>query len=107
MLEILGSYLKAEGYRVTELSRLASIEELIDLKANCFIIDEYLPHVTGHIICILLKSKPQTKHIPVILMSALTEIDYYADLSEADAFINKPYNIDDVVDLVKKKVSLN
>jgi DNA-binding response OmpR family regulator len=95
LLDITGLVLEQNGYRVTRLPALISYEELVSLNANCFIIDENLPGISGHIICILLKSKEATKHIPVILTSAGTKLDLAAELCEADAVIKKPYEIDE------------
>ena len=90
-LHLLRKFLQSEGYQVTCFEKLTTIERLIDLKADYFIIDEQLPNVSGHIICILLKSKQQTKEIPVILMSAYDELEYFADISCANAYLKKPF----------------
>jgi DNA-binding response OmpR family regulator len=90
-LQLLRKFLQSEGYRVTCFEKLTTIEGLIELKADYFIIDEQLPNVNGHIICILLKSKQQTKEIPVILMSAYEELEYFADISCANAYLKKPF----------------
>lgn len=91
LLQLLQKFLQSEGYLVSCFEKLSTIEELIELKADCFLIDEHLPNVSGHIICILLKSKLQTKEIPVILMSAFEELEYFADISCADTFLKKPF----------------
>jgi CheY-like chemotaxis protein len=99
--EVIKNLLQEQGYRATSLPSLSTIESLIELKADCFIIDEQLPFVNGHIICIMLKSKPETKDIPIILVSASDTLAGYASQSKADAFFKKPFvNIHDLVALV-------
>jgi DNA-binding response OmpR family regulator len=100
LLPLLGKLLRSEGYRVTCLEKLSTVEELIELKADCFIIDEQLPGVSGHIICILLKSKQQTKAVPVILMSAFKELEYFAHLSAANAYLKKPFERQILLDVL-------
>ena len=89
--QLLVKILQSEGYQVTCFEKFTMIEELIALNADCFMLDERLPNLTGHIICILLKSKPQTKAVPVVLMSAYPELQYFAELSSANAYLHKPF----------------
>ena len=107
LLSLVGKLLQSEGYRVTRLERLSSMEELIELGADCFIIDEQLPNVSGHIICIFLKSKPQTKAVPVILMSAFKELEYFADLSGANAYLKKPFEKQDLLHVLNSAMLHN
>ena len=71
LLATVTDVLEDSGYRVTPLTAIRSLEELAELRADCFILDEQLPVVSGHIICIMLKSRPETKDIPVILISGM------------------------------------
>jgi DNA-binding response OmpR family regulator len=105
LLQLLEKLLQSEGYRVTCLEALATIEQLIALKADCFILDEHLPNVTGHIICILVKSKPETKTVPVILMSGYKELEYFADISCADAYIKKPFGREQLLPIIQRVLS--
>ena len=105
LLALLGKLLQAEGYRVTALERLSTMEELIELKADCFLIDEQLPNANGHAICIFLKSKQQTKAVPVILMSAFEKLEYFADLSGANAYLKKPFERQELLNVLKKALS--
>jgi DNA-binding response OmpR family regulator len=100
LLQLLGKLLQSEGYRVTSFEKLSTIEELIELNADCFIIDEQLPNVSGHIICILLKAKQETKGVPVILMSAFEKLEYFADISCANAYLKKPFIKQELFDIL-------
>ena len=97
---VMATVLEDGGYMVTCFSEVQSIETLIELRPDCFILDEQLPHVSGHILCMVLKSKPATKNIPVILTSASNQLDGFADLSEADASLKKPFDIYELLKLV-------
>ena len=97
---LLTTLLEENGYRVTAFPAVTSIEDLIALNPDCFILDEQLPFVSGHILCIVLKSKPQTKNTPVILISASDRLDTVASISEADASIKKPFDIGKLLQVV-------
>ncbi|PTR01612.1 twitching motility two-component system response regulator PilH [Mucilaginibacter yixingensis] len=90
--DVMTHILTAEGYRITALRAIASLEDLLSANADCFVLDEQLPYVSGHIICIMLKSKPETRHVPVVLISASPGLQGHADLSQADAFLSKPFH---------------
>jgi len=98
--QLLGKVLQSEGYRVTSFETFSTIDELVETNADCVLLDEHLPNITGHIICILLKSKPQTKAIPVVLMSADAELQYFAELSRADAYIQKPFDKQTLINVI-------
>jgi DNA-binding response OmpR family regulator len=112
VLQLLEIILTKQGYRVTPLPALGTVEALIELKADCYIIDEQLPFVTGHIIAIILKSSEQTKNIPIILMSAYSELETFASLCKADAYLKKPFETNTLFKLltstlIKSRFSLN
>jgi CheY-like chemotaxis protein len=83
--------LEASGYRVTALTAITTLAALIKLQADCFILDEQLPVLSGHIICILLRSKPETRRVPIVLISGHAELEAIAWLCRADAFLRKPF----------------
>jgi DNA-binding response OmpR family regulator len=97
--------LEQNGYHVTCLTELASIEELIELRADCFVIDEWLPVVSGHIICMMLKFNALTKNIPVILTSAFNILERVAALSEPDVILQKPFEMKQFLRLVSNIIS--
>jgi DNA-binding response OmpR family regulator len=105
--EIIQIILEGANYRVTALPAIDTVEELLDLCPHCFVIDEQLPIVNGHIICIILSSKPQTKGIPVILMSAGEGLEGYASLCEAKAYLKKPFDPASILDLVDDVIADN
>ncbi|GAB3920474.1 response regulator transcription factor [Mucilaginibacter myungsuensis] len=102
ILEVVEHLLNEEGYQVTTMSALHDIDALLALNADLYILDEQLPYINGHIICIILKSKPQTRNKPVLLISALEEVNQFATLCEADGYLKKPFlNIAELTTLVK------
>jgi CheY-like chemotaxis protein len=92
--------LEEAGYQVSSFNMLTTIEELSELGADLFIIDERLPGVSGHIICIMLHSAPATKRIPQLLISASPLLGKFAELGEVDARLQKPFDIDELLKTV-------
>jgi DNA-binding response OmpR family regulator len=105
MLEAMGGVLEKEGYQTTKLMQLSTLDELLELGADCFIIDEKLPYVNGHIICIMLKSKPATQNVPVILTSAYSQLENFAGLCKADSYLKKPFlNAHELLGMVESTI---
>jgi len=93
--ELLSTLLSAEGYQVVcvadgqqALARLDS--DSLDLA----LLDVVMPRPTGFELCQAMKSKPETRLIPVILLTSLNS-DHdriHGIMCGADDFLNKPVN---------------
>lgn len=64
---------------------------------DIFILDVMMPDGLGTDVCNELKSAPETANIPVIIISAHAKAENVTKSCEADAFIAKPFDIDDVL----------
>jgi tubulin-specific chaperone A len=64
-------------------------------KADAIILDLYLPGISGWEVLDALKNDPDTRHIPVHIMSALNE-DLDAYKRGAMGFLTKPISLDDM-----------
>jgi DNA-binding response OmpR family regulator len=104
ILEALDAFLKEEGYR-TEISTKNGVyveralqRELPDL----IILDILLSGHDGREICKKLKSDKRTRHIPVLLISAHISGEATALEAGADAFLAKPFDLDEMLEEVAK-----
>ncbi|HTD41093.1 MAG TPA: response regulator [Mucilaginibacter sp.] len=102
-LETFTALLEKGGYVVSTLSSFPSMSELAFLRPDCFIINEWLPEICGHAICLMLKAQVQTKNTPVILISEAGESEPLENKCDADLILKKPYqpyNLAQIVSLV-------
>lgn len=67
---------------------------------NAVILDIMLPYFTGNSILHYIKQNPETKHIPVILSSALDVIKSKSDSLDCDAVLPKPWALPDFISTV-------
>ncbi len=93
--ELLTSWLSPEGYRVVcvadgQHARQALAGGSIDLA----LLDVVMPRPTGFEICQEMKSNPETRLIPIVLLTSLnSEADrIHGIMCGADDFLNKPVN---------------
>lgn len=100
LLMFLGRFFRTQGFQVTCLESFTSMDTLIALKPDCFILDERLPHVSGHILCILLKSNEITKDIPVVLISGYDGLEGFVSICKANASLQKPFETGQLLKIV-------
>jgi putative two-component system response regulator len=93
--ELVSELLSAEGYKVVsaadgQQARQAVEKDSIDLA----LLDVVMPRPTGYELCQAMKSKPESRLIPVVLLTNLnSEADrIHGIMCGADDFLNKPVN---------------
>ncbi|MEO3402929.1 response regulator [Mucilaginibacter sp. CAU 1740] len=102
--QLVAQFLTEAGYRVTSYPALTSVEELATLEADLFIIDERLPSVSGHIICILLHADSVTRAVPQLLISGSPVLSKFSDLAEVNASLRKPFGLDELLLKIKELI---
>ena len=95
LLELVRYNLSKEGFQV---HCVATGEEAIQvarsLLPDVILLDLMLPMVDGLGVCKILKSSPQTQHIPIVMLTAKTaEADVVSGLElGADDYVTKPFS---------------
>lgn len=104
-LSLLLSYnLEKEGYKVSTVSNgINAVSEVERLLPSVIILDWMLPEISGVEICKLIRSKPDIKNIPIIMLTAKSqEEDKIKGLSAgADDYVTKPFSIPELMARVK------
>ena len=102
--EIITFVLTHHGFKVSAASDGQQLQHLlIQLIPDLIILDVMMPGEDGYHICSSLRSNAQTRHIPVIIMTAHVEDIYERislDLGVAD-HITKPFHPVELVEKVK------
>jgi two-component system phosphate regulon response regulator PhoB len=94
--ELLAYNLEAEGYRVAKAKDGdEAMEMLAEAAPDIVLLDWMLPHVSGIEVCRRIKSRPETRGLPVIMLSARgEEMDRVRGLEiGADDYMVKPYSV--------------
>ncbi|MEJ2880486.1 response regulator [Pedobacter sp. GR22-6] len=104
--ELLESFFDMNGYNCTTLSRADDIFQVLSMhKPDLLIIDYMLPGPDGGTLCRKLKDNPSTSQLPVLLYSALPETLLPIESFGCDAFLAKPFSLDDLGQLVQTLLS--
>ncbi len=94
--EVLAYNLEAEGFAVTQAADGEEALMLVDEAApDIIILDWMMPNLSGIEVCRRLKIRPETRGIPIILLSARAEeVDRVRGLETgADDYVIKPYSV--------------
>ena len=102
--EMLAYNLEAEGYQVRRAENGEEAMLLIDEAApDIIILDWMMPLLSGIEVCRRVKSRAETRDIPVIMLSARSEeVDAVRGLDTgADDYVIKPYNLRELMARVR------
>jgi two-component system phosphate regulon response regulator PhoB len=94
--EVLSYNLDAEGFRVTQTDNGEDALVLVEEEApDVIILDWMMPKLSGIEVCRRLKMRPETRSIPIIMLSARAEeVDRIRGLETgADDYVIKPYSV--------------
>jgi two-component system phosphate regulon response regulator PhoB len=93
---VLAYNLEAEGFAVTQADNGEDAMVLVDEEEpDIIILDWMMPKVSGIEVCRRLKMRPETRGIPIIMLSARAEeVDRIRGLETgADDYVVKPYSV--------------
>jgi two-component system phosphate regulon response regulator PhoB len=105
--EMLAYNLEAEGIRVTQAADGdEGLSALRDDPPDVLVLDWMLPGVSGIEICRRLRARPETRALPVIMLSARSEeVDRIRGLEiGADDYVTKPYAVAELLARVRAQL---
>jgi two-component system alkaline phosphatase synthesis response regulator PhoP len=103
-LELLVAYLDSLACKVcTAADGIEALEKVAEEDPDLILLDIMMPRMSGFEVCRKLKTDPQTRNIPIIMVTALNELgDIERGVeSGTDDFITKPVNRLELVTRVK------
>ncbi len=105
ILEVVQIVLEGEGYQVQTSQNGECFQNLNGDLPDLILLDVLLSGEDGREICKQLKSDEKTVHIPVIMLSAHSDASRVADTSGADDFLEKPFDVDVLIEVVEKHLA--
>lgn len=106
ILESLELLLDFEGFEVEVKEKGSEVFSLPEeVFPDLILLDMWLSGEDGRDICKKLKAHEATKKTPVIMMSASRGLEHTALEAGANAFIAKPFDIDDILDKVNSFIA--
>lgn len=98
--------LEEQGYEVVSSEEAKILKSLDKIKPDLILLDNWLTEwksdANGQQISKQLKSNPATSHIPIVIISAVSNIQEIAEAGMANDYLRKPFNLTDIIEIVKK-----
>ena len=92
--------LEARGYEVEEAENgMQAVQKIARRSPDVILLDVMMPRIDGFEVCRRLRKDPKTTHIPILMITALSERgDRLMGIQAgANDFLNKPIDIQDVI----------
>ncbi|MEN9011096.1 MAG: phosphate regulon transcriptional regulator PhoB [Yoonia sp.] len=105
--EVLVYNLQAEGYRVSQADNGEEAMLIVsEDPPDVIVLDWMMPHLPGIEVCRRIKTAPDTRAIPIIMLSARTEeVDRVRGLETgADDYVIKPYSVSEFMARVRAQL---
>lgn len=105
--EVLGYNLEAEGFRTTRAEDGEQALMMIDEDSpDVIVLDWMLPNLSGIEVCRQLKTRVETRDVPIIMLSARSEeVDKVRGLETgADDYVVKPYSVSELLARVRTQL---
>ena len=100
--------LEEEGYEVIHSDNARILSSLATLQPDLILLDNWLTDwssdANGAQLSKKIKDDPATSHIPVIIISAVSNIKEVAKAGNADGYLAKPFDLTSLSELVKKHI---
>src|SRR3954454_11543511 len=103
ILDMIAELLGYEGYQVVTTSQgsVALARAKADPPA-LILLDLMMPGISGWQVIAALKASPQTRAIPVVVLSARRDLPATAKELGIVTFLAKPFDIDELIDIVQQ-----
>ncbi len=101
---LVGLILNRAGYEVHKANNgVEGLEKIDELDPDLVILDVMMPVVSGLSVCQRIRSQPHTRHLPVLMLSALGKVDDVVKGFEvgADNYATKPIDAKELVARIK------
>ena len=108
-IQLVANFLKQAGYDINfAISGKTAIRHIKKAKFDLILLDIMMPEMDGFEVCKKLKSDDETKDIPVIFLTAKTDIDSITQAFKAGGvdYITKPFNKAELLARVKTHLEL-
>lgn len=100
--------LQEEDYEVIASEDSKILKSIHHYKPDLILLDNWLTDwrsdANGQQLSKELKSDPATKHIPVIIISAVSNIQEIAEAGLADDYLKKPFDLNDLLGMVNRYI---
>lgn len=97
IVDAVQAMLEFGGYEATFTYDGATILDMKENLPDLILLDIWMSGTDGRDVCKALKQSDHTRNIPVVMISASTDLDKSAKEAGADDFLEKPFDMDELL----------
>ena len=103
-LELLVAYLEGLGCKVrTAFDGVDALDKVKEAVPDLILLDIMMPKTDGYTIGTMIRNHERTRHIPIMIVSALREMSRLFDATvKVEGFLTKPFSPEDLLGTVAK-----
>ena len=104
LAQMLAHCLNEEGYEIIIASGgLEALDKGLSSPPDLFLLDQSLPEMSGNDVCLQLKSREQTSHVPVLILSAVSPAGRRMKSARigADGYYTYPFDMPELLTKVR------
>ena len=105
ILEVINLILNVKGYEVKTEKNGENLLQMKEDIPDLLLLDIWMSGIDGRDICKQLRSRQETKDLPVIMLSANIDIKKMTDDCGATDYLAKPFDINALVGIIEKHTS--
>jgi CheY-like chemotaxis protein len=103
ILDMIAELLGYEGYQVVTTNQgSAALARAKTDPPALILLDLMMPGMSGWQVIAALKASPQTRSIPIVVLSARRDLPATAQELGIETFLAKPFNIDELIGIVSQ-----
>jgi two-component system phosphate regulon response regulator PhoB len=96
--------LKEHGFETLSIPEPQNLSAIIPFHPDVILLDEFINSKPGHRLCKKIKQVPALAAVPVIILSTASDVELIATECDANDYIGKPFDLDNLVSKVIKIV---
>ena len=105
ILEVMTLILNEKGYDVKTEKNGEKVLQMKEDLPDLLLLDIRMSGMDGRDICRQLKSQDQTRNLPIIMLSANIDIQKMSAECGANAYLPKPFDINELVKMINRLIS--
>ncbi|MBS7563918.1 response regulator [Mucilaginibacter sp. Bleaf8] len=98
--------LQQQNFEVIASEDARILKQLQEINPDLILLDNWLSDwksdANGQQLSKEIKTNPATSHIPVVMLSAVSNIKEVTEQGQADGYLKKPFELDALLEIVKK-----
>lgn len=101
IVEVVSLFLQYNGYETLEAFDADTAVKMISKKPDLVILDVWFGAIDGTTLCRQFKEREDSRDIPILMFSAARDLRKYTMDAGADGYIEKPFDVTDLLAQVK------